>query len=529
MQYLGWVRVGVVVGLVSLTACARLGGDVSGLHSGDGGQSPDVVSTDDSVVTSADGQQADAAPGFNPTNTVTGGPGDTDWSNTTLGGTATLEGVVRLGLQAGFAVKKATLPSARAWASAAASGPNIVILGGGTDANDSAQSSEVLRYNLLTDTMADIADLPDGFSQSAAIGLPNGTVYSIKGKNTGFSLEANLYRIDVAQSSVVKTVATMEKSFRHTAALGLDGLIYVLGGVGSGPIVNKIEAYDPVNDATILTSVSFDADAQAPNAILGREHARAATAGSGVIYIFGGALDRAADGAAPTASTNLTDQILALDPKVPSITVVASLPQPLMNVALGHLPDGRILIVGGDTPVSAKSVANTEPTTQVLAFDPKQPTVSPQLTADTLPHALSGAAAAMGANGKLYLFGGMKNTGLSDAILELHPYAKEGVVSGPVVDLGAPGERWEALAWKSSVPAGTSLQAFVRASDTSFNAAATTPEWKSVGSQSPVKTLPDGRFVQWRISLATSNTATTPTLSEVSCAYLKATPSAPGP
>lgn len=523
MHYLGWARVGVLVGLVSLTACARLGVDVSGLHGGDGGLSPDVLSTDGQMIAPPPDQTAgDSAPGFFPTTTVTGGQNDTAWFGATLGSTKVAEGVVRLGVQAGFVVKSERLPGARAWASAAASGSQIVVIGGGTDPNDSAQTPEVLSYNPLTDTITNLADLPDGISQAAAVGLPNGAVYSIKGKNTGFSLEGNLYRIDATQGSVVKTAATMEKSFRHTAALGLDGLIYVLGGVGSGPIVNKIETFDPVNDKMLPVAVGMDV-------VGGREHARAATAANGIIYVFGGALDRAADGAAPTASTNLTDQILALDPTVPSIAAVASLPQPLMNVALGHLPDGRIVIVGGDTLPTTKSVITSVPTAQVFAFDPKQPSAGAQLTADVLPYALSGAAAAMGANGKLYLFGGVKETGLSDAILELHPYTKDGAVVGPVTDLGAPGQRWTELAWKSEVPPGTSLQVSVRAADTSFSAADLTPEWKSVGNQSPVQVLPSGRFVQWRISLGTTNTASTPTLLEVTCAYLKAAPSAPAP
>jgi hypothetical protein len=94
-------------------------------------------------------------------------------------------------------------------------------------------------------------------------------------------------------------------------------------------------------------------------------------------------------------------------------------------------------------------------------------------------------------------------------------YLSSGTLASQVLDTGIAGARWDGLFWSETLPAGTDITFEVRASDTAFAAGAATPSWSAAGGTSPVTdSLPSGRYMQWRVTLTTSDQAATPILSE---------------
>jgi len=98
-------------------------------------------------------------------------------------------------------------------------------------------------------------------------------------------------------------------------------------------------------------------------------------------------------------------------------------------------------------------------------------------------------------------------------------YTSPGTIASQVLDTGINGDRWDALFWDETLPAGTDITFEVRASDT-LNGGFPDASWVPVGGTSPVLSgLPSGRYMQWRATLATSDTSETPTLHEVRVYY----------
>ena len=95
-------------------------------------------------------------------------------------------------------------------------------------------------------------------------------------------------------------------------------------------------------------------------------------------------------------------------------------------------------------------------------------------------------------------------------------YLDSGSLASQVLDIGISGARWDGLFWDGTFPAGTAVTFEARAGDTAFTANDTSPDWLAFGANSPVTVgLPDGRYMQWRATLSTSDNSTTPILSEV--------------
>ena len=99
-------------------------------------------------------------------------------------------------------------------------------------------------------------------------------------------------------------------------------------------------------------------------------------------------------------------------------------------------------------------------------------------------------------------------------------YPTSGTVASPVLDTTVTGSRWDALFWDETLQANTDITFAVRARDTSFLMTAATPTWTAVVGNSPfLSGLPAGTYKQWRATLTTTDTANTPTLSEVRLYY----------
>jgi hypothetical protein len=99
-------------------------------------------------------------------------------------------------------------------------------------------------------------------------------------------------------------------------------------------------------------------------------------------------------------------------------------------------------------------------------------------------------------------------------------YRSSGNLRSLVLNTGRPGTKIDLLYWDATLPASTSITFYVRASDTAFTASSGSPAWINAGSTSPVSTgLPQGRYIQWRANLATTNNQRTPDLKEVQVWY----------
>jgi hypothetical protein len=104
--------------------------------------------------------------------------------------------------------------------------------------------------------------------------------------------------------------------------------------------------------------------------------------------------------------------------------------------------------------------------------------------------------------------------------VEEGPYQTSGTIASRVLDTGIPEAIFDFLFWDKTLGAGTNISLAARASDTMFNAGDATPPWHDMGTVSPVISgLPAGRYLQWRATLTTTNTANTPILSEARAYY----------
>lgn len=98
--------------------------------------------------------------------------------------------------------------------------------------------------------------------------------------------------------------------------------------------------------------------------------------------------------------------------------------------------------------------------------------------------------------------------------------SNNGTITSQVLDTGVVGALWNLLSWNSTAVDGTSISFYVRASDISFVKTAASPSWTNASGTSPVTSeLPVGRYKQWRVTLNTNDTATTPVLHEVRTWY----------
>jgi hypothetical protein len=115
------------------------------------------------------------------------------------------------------------------------------------------------------------------------------------------------------------------------ATLGLDGRIYVIGGIdGTGTTIRTVEAYDPTHNT--WTTVS-----PLPGA---RDSAEAVTGPDGRIYVIGG-----------TDSTGARRRtVFVYNPRSQFWTTVTSIPSPSReDIAAAVGLNGRIYSIGGDS------------------------------------------------------------------------------------------------------------------------------------------------------------------------------------
>lgn len=101
-------------------------------------------------------------------------------------------------------------------------------------------------------------------------------------------------------------------------------------------------------------------------------------------------------------------------------------------------------------------------------------------------------------------------------------YSSSGTLASATFDSGPAGTRYVQAFWDRTAPAMTSVSIEARASD-SLSGGAPAAAWRSlgVGTSGAMNDI-SGRYVQWRVTLATSDASITPELQEVRIYYYHA-------
>jgi hypothetical protein len=188
-----------------------------------------------------------------------------------------------------------------------------------------------------------------------------------------------------AQEVFVATGSLNEGRYEHAAAQLADGRVLVVGGwgmptLGSFTALSSAETYDPLTDTWTLTGSMAEM----------RIGPAAAVLPSGRVLVAGGYGPIPQGGYGPLSTAEI------YDPASGSFSPVGAMSQPRWGAAIGLLPDGRVLVAGGNDQFFGWS--NT-----AEIFDPATGTFSPT---GIMPQGRNRDAVAQLPNGDLLLAGG---------------------------------------------------------------------------------------------------------------------------
>ncbi len=144
---------------------------------------------------------------------------------------------------------------------------NIYALGGLNDSGNVLASTERFANSTLvppTSTWTTMAPMPDTVFGFPAVFDGNDSIYTFGGgtANTANSFSYNTYRYSVSTNSWT-TMAPMPIATRESAAArGLNGKIYVMGGLGVNGAIANVQVYDTVTN-------SWTSDAPLPQPLYG--------------------------------------------------------------------------------------------------------------------------------------------------------------------------------------------------------------------------------------------------------------------
>jgi hypothetical protein len=116
----------------------------------------------------------------------------------------------------------------------------------------------------------------------------------------------------------------------------------------------------------------------------------------------------------------------------------------------------------------------------------------------------------------------MTDLGIGDGAVKVDwirmtPYAASGTYTSQVYDAGL-SVAWQTLSFVADLPVGTKVAIEVRTGDTATPDATWTP-FRTLASGAQIGTF--ARYAQYRVTLATSAVASTPTIKEVALAFAK--------
>jgi large repetitive protein len=248
------------------------------------------------------------------------------------------------------------------------------------------------------------ARLPAARIQLASATDSSGNVYAIGGFNPVTSTYIDtVYRYDPSADTWTK-VAPLPRTLAGAAAVrGLDGRIYVFGGVSGTQTLDSVEAYDPGTD-------TWTPLAPMPTARYG---AAAALGRDGTIYVIGGCC-----GNEPELNVNE-----AYDPSTDTWTSRA--PTPAVGIAfvpavsVGH----RIFVLGGAITGDSLSIV------QIYNTDRDHW----RFASYFMPTARQSHGAATDGSGHIYVFGGFDDNDVFQSSVDVLAVRDKTWASGPAM------------------------------------------------------------------------------------------------
>jgi len=293
-------------------------------------------------------------------------------------------------------VARAPLPDGREYLATATGADGTIYALGGYNTSVSPQSWVYALAPGVSSWRA-VAPLPlgsgDGRAYAAAATGLDGTIYLIGGVDHFLSAQSSVYAYTPSTNSWRGVAALPGARAELAAATGADGTIYAIGGwsgqIGSSSnrqqYSNTVFAYHPATN-------SWSQVAALPDVRYGLA---AATGADGTIYAIGGA----------NASFTAQSSVYAYTPATNSWSAVAGLPGARVDLAATTGADGTIDALGG---------ADASNTLQrsVYAYTPATDSWAPL---PTLPGGLRGLGAATGADGAIYAIGGQGDSGAAQA------------------------------------------------------------------------------------------------------------------
>ena len=247
-----------------------------------------------------------------------------------------------------------------------------------------------------TSSWTTVAPMPTARSCLAVTAARDGRIFALGG---GCSAGENRDTVEAYQpaTDTWTAQAPMPTPRRFlTAATDRGGRIYAIGGVGPQ---GDSEAYTATVEAYTPSTNTWTAVAPMPTA---RAGAAAARGHDGRISVIGGCCD--------PANNHAFSTVEAYTPSTNTWSTVAPLPSPRVFLGAVAARNGRIYAIGGR--LDDTGTTNCCAVTNVEAYRPaanKWESVAP------LPLPVESHAVALGADGRIYAFGGL--TGVPDSIV----------------------------------------------------------------------------------------------------------------
>ena len=189
-------------------------------------------------------------------------------------------------------------------------------------------------YSPITNSWTSLTNQPAW--QFAAVMGPDGRIYVIGGGNAQQSITSAVSAYNIATNSWASVASMPTARVEPAATVGINGLIYVMGGYinGSEGAISEVDAYNPAtNSWTVMPSL--------PAA---RGGLAAVTGPDGLIYAIGGRFGY--------SDSCYSSEVDTYSSTTNTWSTLASLPttRELPGAAVGT--DGRIYVVGGNLNTS---------------------------------------------------------------------------------------------------------------------------------------------------------------------------------
>ncbi|MBW2702852.1 MAG: hypothetical protein JRF33_18680 [Deltaproteobacteria bacterium] len=410
----------------------------------------------------------------------------------------------------GFATLDARLPVPAAAGSAEALGKRFYF-GGGNEAfpSQGACNDRFLVLDPDTGLLSSLTNLPLPKRGMDAVAW-HGEIFFMMGYASGQSdaEEQKIYAYDPLTGLFSYKASYPDQVYYFSAGLvpfGEGVAAVAVGGLGSGPIKDVVQAFDlSTGDTWAFAQVLPE-----------KNNLMAGAVANDVFYIFGGTGDEDQ----PLINTvDLTkSSIYAIEADPIRIEHIGDLGAPVAAACAVRQADGSIMIFGGERYVPGRVAGyGLEVLDQVIQFDPAD--FSHKVYAETLPEPRSAMACAVNDRGQVVLFGGADGERTShDQIWAFEPYAELGSVTSQPVDSGFAGVRWSWLTAAAELPETCGLTFKLRMADSQDELQSSTWVEVQVGELDP--SLPRGRYVQWQAEFTSTNPLATPVLNKVALVY----------